>query len=57
MELKVVHGLLRSEKAYDRVDGKRLQKVLRAFGVNSKLLNAVNRFYNDSKACVNRMAN
>ena len=40
------------EKAYDRVDRDAMWNVLRLYGVDGKLLDAVKSLYVDSKACV-----
>ena len=40
------------EKAYDRVDRDALWQVLRIYGVGERLLQGVQSFYEDSKACV-----
>ena len=40
------------EKAYDRVDKEALLRVLRLYGVGVNLLNAVQSFCVDSRACV-----
>ena len=45
-------GRLDLEKAYDSIDLHRMWQVLRVYGVGGKLLNVVQSFYVDSRACV-----
>jgi hypothetical protein len=49
---KVYSAFIDLEKAYDKVSRKGLWKVLEIYGVQGRLLQAVQSFYQDSKACV-----
>ena len=40
------------EKAYDRIDREGMWKVLKMYGIEGKLLEAIKSFYDGSKACV-----
>ena len=40
------------EKAYDSIDRHGMWQMLRVYGVGGKLLNVVQSFYMDSRACV-----
>ena len=40
------------EKAYDTIDRRGMWQMLRVYGVGGKLLKAEQRFYIDSRACV-----
>ena len=40
------------EKAYDTIDRNGMWKIQRVYGVGGKLLEAVQRFFVDSRACV-----
>ena len=50
---KVVFWAFRDlEKAYDTIDWHGMWQMLRVYGVGGKLLNAVQSFYVDCRACV-----
>ena len=52
VDRKVFSVFIDLEKAYDRVDRLLLWKVLAEYGVNGKLLRAIQAMYDNSRACV-----